>query len=111
MPIRITSRPVSEDTVSFSLDGVLDAASVDEVREKAVSYINGGRVNVFMDLSAVDFIDSEGQLIFEEIHNFATPLGGGVRIICPDPGIRKTFEITGLDEIISVSEKQEDSMK
>jgi anti-sigma B factor antagonist len=38
------------------------------------------------------------------------PAGGELAIVCPDPNIRKIFQITLLDRVFSIFETREDAL-
>jgi anti-sigma B factor antagonist len=61
------------------------------------------RPYVVVDLSEVEFIDSTGLGVLVGAGARARNRGGEVRIVCPRRGIRKVFDITGLDTVFEIS--------
>jgi anti-sigma B factor antagonist len=55
-----------------------------------------------IDLLAVDFIDSSGLHALTDAHNAMKAAGGRTTIVCASPSIRKVFELTGLDRLLTI---------
>jgi anti-sigma B factor antagonist len=61
------------------------------------------RAEVVVDLSGVEFIDSTGLGVLVGAAARARKRDGEMRVVCPRPGIRKVFAITGLDAVFEIS--------
>jgi anti-sigma B factor antagonist len=87
----------------LSPHGELDLATYTELRDHINELLSAGRVNVVMDLSHTDFLDSTalGALIGGRRRAYAA--GGSFAIICDRPQLLKLFAVTKLDLVFAVS--------
>lgn len=61
---------------------------------------------VILDLSAVRFIDSSGLGALVSLLKHFTK-GGEIRLVVPHPSVRALFEVTRLDQVLSVHPSSE----
>jgi anti-sigma B factor antagonist len=102
MEATVRTRQIGSATYRIALAGEFDMYTVPEFRHDLHACIERGAAEVIVDLSATTFIDS----------TFLGVLLGGMRrlrerdaeisVVCPD-SIRKTFEITGLDRVLTIT--------
>jgi len=57
---------------------------------------------VVLDLSAVTFLDTAALGVLVGCHEWAARRGGRLRLVCPQPFLRKVFRITGLDRVFAL---------
>ena len=84
--------------------GELDVATAPRLREQLVAVLTDGRHHVVLDLSGVGFLDSTGLGVIVGVLKRARTLGGDLRLVCPNPTIRRIFEITALDRTMPLSD-------
>lgn len=95
--VTITVRHVSDD-ILVTVSGDIDMAS-DPRLESSLALIDG-RVRVFIDLSAVEFMDSSGT---RTLINHAQRLGNGGGVLWirhPSDSVRQTLSVSGLGFLI-----------
>ena len=82
--------------------GELDLATYTQLRERVNDLLSQGRVDLVMDLSATDFLDSTalGALIGGRRRAYAA--GGSFAVVCDRPQLRRLFELTKLDLVFTV---------
>lgn len=98
---------VSEDLDArhtvLTLSGEIDVYTGPAVREKIGELLAAGRHDLVVDLRGVDFMDSTGLGILVAGLNGARDRGGSLSLICTQPSMLKLFEITGLDQVFTIS--------
>jgi anti-sigma B factor antagonist len=93
------------------LDGELDAytaprlaACLDDLRRQA----GGGAGAVVVDLTRVTFVDSTGLGVLVTAHRAAG--GGSLQVVAPDPRVRRVFEMTSLDRLLTIRDSLADAL-
>jgi anti-sigma B factor antagonist len=90
--------------------GDRDLHSADELGDRLVEAAADGASTVLVDLSDVEFVDSQG---LGALLRGTRRLGGGAgrfRLVVPDPQIRRVFEITALDRVFPLDETREQAL-
>lgn len=82
--------------------GEVDVATAPALRDRLTELVEGGAVNVVVDLEDVSFIDSTGLGVLVGAVRRARSAGGDVRIVCTNHRIQKVFEATGLHEVFTI---------
>ncbi|HJR25597.1 MAG TPA: STAS domain-containing protein [Acidimicrobiales bacterium] len=86
------------------VDGEVDIATAPLLRERLIGVITGGQPRIVLDLDGVTFLDSTGLGVIVGVLKRARTLGGDVRLVCNQPGVRKVFEITALDRTMPLAD-------
>jgi anti-sigma B factor antagonist len=110
MTYRITDRQLADDVFVISLAGDGDLIAAPELRAHVDQAIGRGAHALLLDLTAATFVDSTALGILVDALKRLRPRGGRVAVACPDPGIRKVFDITGLDRMLPVLESVPDAL-
>jgi anti-sigma B factor antagonist len=90
--------------------GDVDIATAPHLREQLVAVLTDGRCHLVLDLGGVDFLDSTGLGVIVGLLKRARTLGGDLRLVCPNPSVRKVFEITALDRTMPLSATVDDAL-
>jgi anti-sigma B factor antagonist len=85
-----------------SVDGDVDLYSAPALREQLTSLLDGGEVNIVVDLSEVAFLDSTGIGALVAARAAADERGGSLPLVCTRERILKLFTITGLDGVLDI---------
>ena len=89
--------------------GELDVASVPAFRELLLPLVQSATPSVVVDLSGVRFIDSAGLRVIVDGLTNARRRDGDLRLACPHASLRRTFEITGLDQVLAIHASVEEA--
>jgi anti-sigma B factor antagonist len=84
------------------VSGELDLATVPALREALLSLITADHPFVVVDLTDVSFIDSTALSALTMAHKRLSDQGGEMRLVMANPVIKEVFEITALDDVLSI---------
>jgi anti-sigma B factor antagonist len=99
--LHISARPHHGHTV-VDLRGDLDIASVDDLRGQLRSARQAYGDHLILDLSDLDFMDSQGLSVIIGCHKAVSAAGGSLALVAPRPIVKRTLEITGLDRRFAI---------
>lgn len=95
------------DVAVVAVSGQADLHTAPELRAAIGTTIDDGHRQVVVDLTEATFIDSMTLGVLLGALKRLTPLGGTLVIVCPDPHVRRVFEITSLDRVLTLSDSRE----
>jgi anti-anti-sigma factor len=95
------SREVKENYQIFRLTGLLDAFSEPDFRRVISKCIEEGPVNIILDLSTIDFIDSSGLGVLVQMAKKAQGVDGKLQIIS-NPRVTQTVKLVRLEQFLSL---------
>jgi anti-sigma B factor antagonist len=107
---RLTTAEIGNDEVVLSLHGDVDLYTAPELKAELIRLIEDGPKRIIVDLTAATFIDSTTLGVLLGALKRLRPAGGELSIVCPDPNIRKIFQITLLDRVFSIFETRENAL-
>ena len=93
----------------LAASGEIDIAAVPMFRDHLRRLVDDGSPSIVVDLSHVRFIDSAGLRVLVDGLTRARRRDSDLRVACPSPSLRRTFEISGLDKVMNVHESVEDA--
>jgi anti-sigma B factor antagonist len=96
------SRRKVQDFEVVALDGTLDAAVAQKVRNEFKEMISSGSSQVIVDLEKVKFIDSSGLSALVTGFKAARAAGGDMALINLAPAVRSIIELTRLHRIMEI---------
>jgi len=79
--------------------GDFDISSVDLLRETFMESVGPSTSKLVVDLSGTTFLDSMALGTIIGVTKRANGWGGWVRLVSPQPSIRKVLQVTGLDKV------------
>ena len=94
----------------LEVEGEIDLATAPRLRERLLTVVNDGHSQVVVDLREVAFIDSTGLGVLIGALKRVRLNEGDLRIVCPERGIRKVFDITGLDQVFALHDTVDDAV-
>lgn len=98
----ITTSDSAAGTV-VAVTGELDVFTAPALEQELQRCIEGGKADIVVDLTGVDFLDSTGLGVMVKALKWAREAGGGLRVVATEERITKVFTITGLDEVMQLS--------
>ena len=90
--------------------GQADLHTAPELRNEIGDAIDAGSRGVVVDLTEATFIDSMTLgVLLGALKRLAT-VDGRLSIVCPDPHLRRVFEITSLDRVLDLQDTQTEAL-
>lgn len=91
-----------DDIDVLELEGRLDASSAKEIKEKVSALAKENRINLVMDMAAVEFMDSSGLGSLVGSLRLVNELGGDIKVASLQDPVRAIFELTRLHRIFEI---------
>lgn len=88
--------------------GDLDMASAPALRQLVLQQLSQGIRCVAVDLTAADFVDSSGLGVLVAALKRVRTHDGELAVVCPDPRLRRIFELTELVAVLGLRDAVED---
>jgi anti-sigma B factor antagonist len=93
----------SDDALALSLIGEFDMASVTTLKTAIeMATASSNYKTLVLDLSRLTFMDSSGLHMLSDTNRAMRAAGGTMRVVSPSDNIRKIFELTGLDHVLTI---------
>ena len=89
--------------------GELDVVGGPELRQHVMKETKAGNSDLVLDLAGVDFIDSFGLGVLVGALKRARLAGGDIRLVIPEPRIRRVLEVCDLDRVFRIEDTAEDA--
>jgi anti-sigma B factor antagonist len=96
---RVTRHDVGRRTV-LTVSGEIDLDSVTELADVVETALADGAAELWIDLSATDFLDSAGLHLLLDTRRRAAELGRRLAVVCPAGTVRRVFEVAGVAEAL-----------
>jgi anti-sigma B factor antagonist len=89
---------------AVAVQGELDIRSAPELRAWLTRALDDGAVNLAVDLSGIDFMDSSGLGVLVGAHKRLARLGGRLRVVGASAAVSRLFTLTGLGRVFDVDD-------
>ena len=86
----------------LTVAGELDVVGGPDLRQHVMAEVGQGNHSLVLDLTGVDFIDSFGLGVVVGALKRTRLLNGDLRVVVPEPRIRRIFEICDLDRVFEL---------
>lgn len=97
-----------DNALCITLQGEIDHHSAVSIRSEIDAIIYEERPDrVFLDMSAIDFMDSSGLGLIMGRYALMQRIGGELTLRSPNERIIKILKLAGLDRIIKIEEGEE----
>jgi len=91
-----------DDIDVLEFEGRLDASSAQEIKDKVSALAKENRINLVIDMAAVEFMDSSGLGSLVGSLRLVNELGGDIKIASLQDPVRAIFELTRLHRIFEI---------
>jgi len=89
--------------LGIALSGELDLAAVPALRAELDHVVEAGPARLVVDLSGLSFVDASGVATLLAAREQLGRQGGQLTTVCPDPHVRRTFELTGTEVMLGLA--------
>ena len=103
------SREVKDTYQLIRLTGLLDAFSEPAFKKVVGKCVEDGPLNVILDLSTIDFIDSSGLGVLVQRAKKTQTLNGTLQIVA-NPRVTQTVKLVRLDQFLSLQTSINDAL-
>ncbi len=94
----------------ITVAGELDVVGGPDLRQTVMTEIREGRHHLVLDLTGVDFIDSFGLGVVVGALKRTRLLDGDLRLVVPEPRVRRVFEVCDLDRVFQLHTTVDDAV-
>ena len=101
MDLSLETRTEGDRTV-VSVGGEIDVYTAPQLRERVVDLVAAGQVDLILDLTDVEFLDSTGLGVLVGALNRVRANDGSLALVLTQERILKIFEITGLRKVFPI---------
>ena len=99
------------NVIVLEIKGEVDAYSAQELNSTIIGLLDLGHHRIVLDVANMIFISSAGIRAILFVHKEAVNLGGEIRVVGPIDQVRRIFEITGLLDIMQITDGIQESIK
>ena len=99
--LRVVSREVGQQTV-VEVDGEIDVATADTLRERLNALIDRQQVDLVVDLRDVSFMDSTGLGLLVGTLKRVRTAGGRLQLVVDSERLLMVFRITALEQVFTI---------
>jgi anti-sigma B factor antagonist len=98
------------DCLVVAVRGDLDLFTAPDLKQRLTEAIDAGTTRVVVDLDEATSIDSTTLGVLISAVKRLRLREGDLAVVCSDPAIVRTFEITGLDEVFGVLDTRDEAL-
>jgi anti-sigma B factor antagonist len=102
---------IEGDWTVLTVAGELDVVGAPKLRQSVMDAVKDGRHCLVLDLSGVDFIDSFGIGVIVGALKRVRLLDGDLRVIVPEPRVRRVLEVCDLDRVFTLHRSLADALE
>ena len=96
--------------LELTLIGEVDLGTVEPLHAATQTAVASGDYTCLVfDLTRLGFIDSSGLHALTDAHKAMALTGGATKFICEPGNLLKLFEITGLDQVLSIVRSRDEA--
>lgn len=109
MNFKIDTFSLENGTPVIVLEGEVDVYTAPQLKQQMISLLEAGAKQMIIDLTKVEYFDSTALGVLIGGLKRMRERDGNLSLICPNPRIRRVFEITGLDKIFDIYNTTEEA--
>ena len=111
MNLKINTRSIDNLASLIDLEGEVDVYTAPQLKQQIIELLDRGVRYIIVNLTAVDYLDSTALGVLIGGLKRLRERDGILDLICPNPRIKRIFEITGLDKIFDIYATEEEVRK
>ena len=99
-----------QDVLVLAMSGELDLGTVGPLADAATTAAAGDCKALVFDLTGLEFMDSSGLRVFAQTHRELAAKGREVLVVCASPMLLRVFELTALDQVLTIVATREQAL-
>jgi anti-sigma B factor antagonist len=103
----LTEESIDDERHVIAVGGEIDLFTAPEMKAALLGAIDAGKTRIVVDLSLTTFLDSTALGVLIGAIKRLRSRDGALTIVNTESTIAKTFEITGLDQIFTITDTRE----
>jgi len=111
MDLKINTQDVPGNVIILTPIGEVDIYTSPVLKEKINSLIEHNSRRILIDLSHLEYIDSTGIGVIRSSLNQIHSCNGDIRLLSPTVLVKRMLELTNVDRIARVYDKQSDALR
>jgi anti-sigma B factor antagonist len=110
MNLNINTKVINNKTRMIDLEGEVDVYTAPQLKQQIIDLLDDGALHIVVNLSAVNYLDSTALGVLIGGLKRLRERDGILELICPNPRIKRIFEITGLNRIFDMYMSEEEAV-
>jgi anti-sigma B factor antagonist len=106
----LTEDSLDSDRHVVAVRGEIDLFTAPDLKTTLVAAIDAGKSRIVVDLTETTFLDSTALGVLIGAVKRLRARDGALTLVNTDANIAKTFEITGLDQIFTISASRDEAI-
>jgi anti-sigma B factor antagonist len=111
MHLTLSDHDADPETRVIELRGEIDLYSAPAFKDRMDEAVASGKRRVVVDLSQVTFCDTTGLWVLVNGRKRLEAGGGSLEVICANEHILRTFEITGVSQLIRIRGRRDEGAR
>ena len=107
----ITEDPIDAERHVLAVCGEIDQFTGPALKRAITACVADGRSRIVVDLTQTTFLDSSALGVLIGAVRHVRDRGGALAIVNVDAGSAKTFQLTGLDQILTIVATREEAVQ
>ena len=107
----ITEHPIDAERHVLAVCGEIDQFTGLALKQAITACVADGRSRIVVDLTQTTFLDSSALGVLIGAVRHVRDSGGALAIVNVDAGSAKTFQLTGLDQILAIVATREEAVQ
>ena len=106
----LTEESIDDERHVVAVRGEIDLFTAPDLKATLLGAIDAGKTRIVVDLTDTAFLDSTALGVLIGAVKRVRARDGALTIVNTDANIAKTFEITGLDQIFTITSSREEAI-
>jgi anti-sigma B factor antagonist len=106
---KMDTKTLESELPLIELEGEVDVYTAPQLKQQILSILEGGAKELAVNLTKVEYLDSTALGVLIGGLKRMREKEGNMVLICPNPRIRRVFEITGLDKIFEIFNTEQEA--
>jgi anti-sigma B factor antagonist len=107
---RVATAQIGAEDYVLAVAGEVDSHTSEPLEQELAALFDEGAETIVIDLLGVTFIDSAALGVLTRAAKRVVGNGGELVLVCDDPRLLRTFEITGLDRSFRIERTLSDAV-